>query len=246
MDNLANPNMNRPNLTYEFLGVSRVWRWTKERMQKAYDDGLIVQVKPGSVPRLKRYLDEMMGVPVDTIWNDIKTIQSHSKERTGYPTQKPLALLDRIINASSNKGGVVFDPFCGCATACVSAHEHDRQWTGIDISPKAFDLVKQRIVDRGGLFYNLIHRTDVPHRTDLGPLPKYNSKENKNQLYGEQGGNCAGCGEHFLPQHLTVDHIIARNSGGTDHIDNLQLLCHHCNAVKGDRGMEYLVTKLNA
>ena len=180
------------------------------------------------------------------MWNDIKAIQAQSKERTGYPTQKPLALLDRIITASSNDGYIVLDPFCGCATACVAAHERNRQWVGIDISSKAFDLVKQRITERGGLFYNLTQRTDVPKRTDFGPIPKYNSTKNKNMLYGEQGGYCAGCHTHFEPQHLTVDHIIASNSGGTDHIDNLQLLCHHCNAVKGDRGMEYLVAKLNA
>ena len=244
LDNLANPNMNRPNLTYEFLGIDRVWRWTKDRMQKAYDDGLVVQVKEGAVPRLKRYLDEMKGVPVDTMWNDIKTVQAQSKERTGYPTQKPLALLDRIIMASSNEGEVVLDPFCGCATACVAAHNRERKWTGIDVSPKAFDLVKHRITERGGLFYNLTQRTDVPQRTDLGTIPKYNSSENRNKLYGEQGGDCAGCGEHFLPQNLTVDHIIARSVGGTDHIGNLQLLCGNCNSIKGNRGMEYLVARL--
>ena len=88
---LVNPNQDRPNLTYEFLGVTRVWRWTKERMQAAYDEGLVVQQQPGSVPRLKRYLDEMKGNTVDTIWDDIRPIQARSPERTGYPTQKPLA-----------------------------------------------------------------------------------------------------------------------------------------------------------
>ncbi|MDE2845227.1 MAG: HNH endonuclease [Gemmatimonadota bacterium] len=96
------------------------------------------------------------------------------------------------------------------------------------------------------MFYNLVNRTDVPERTDTGKLPKYNSKANRDQLYGVQGGDCAGCKTHFEKQHLTIDHIIARTQGGTDHIDNLQLLCHYCNAVKGDRGMEYLVSKLSA
>ena len=78
-------------------------------------------------------------------------------------------------------------------------------------------------------------------RTDtLGELPKYNCSENKKRLYGEQAGNCNGCDQHFQLQNLTVDHIIARSKGGTDHIDNLQLLCGHCNSVKGNRGMEYL------
>ena len=89
-----------------------------------------------------------------------------------------------------------------------------------------------------------VHRTDIPKRIDLGKLPPYNSTANKNALYGEQGGNCTGCGTHFEKQHLEVDHIIARKSGGTDHIENLQLLCGNCNRIKGDRGMEYLRAKL--
>lgn len=181
-------------------------------------------------------------VPEDW-WPDIPKL-TNQRERTGYPTQKPLALLERIIKASSTDGDVVLDPFCGCATACVAAHNLNRQWVGIDISPKAYELVKRRIQDRGGLFYNLVNRTDVPERTDTGKLPKYNSKANRERLYGMQGGDCAGCKTHFEPQHLTVDHIIARSKGGTDHLSNLQLLCHHCNATKGDRGMEYLITKL--
>jgi site-specific DNA-methyltransferase (adenine-specific) len=103
LDNLLNPNKNRPNLTYEFLGITRVWRWTKERMTEAYDKGLIIQTKPGTVPRLKRYLDEQEGSPVDDIWNDIPPISSES-ERLGYQTQKPIALLERIIEAKLKRG----------------------------------------------------------------------------------------------------------------------------------------------
>ena len=139
---------------------------------------------------------------------------------------------------------MILDPFAGCATACVAANELERQWAGIDISPVAFDLVRRRIEAQGGLFYNILNRTDVPERTDLGPLPKYNCLENRKSLYGEQGGDCAGCGQHFPSQNFTVDHIIARPKGGTDHLSNLQLLCGHCNSVKGNRGMEYLVARL--
>ncbi len=89
LGDLVNPNPDRPNLTYEFLGVTRVWRWTRDRMQEAYEQGVVVQQRPGAVPRFKRYLDEMQGNPVDTIWDDIKSIQAQSKERVGYPTQKP-------------------------------------------------------------------------------------------------------------------------------------------------------------
>ena len=148
-----------------------------------------------------------------------------AKERTGYPTQKPLALLDRIIKASSNKGDVVFDPFCGCATTLVAADRLERDWIGIDISAKAAELVVERIKADQGLFQKIIAHTDIPKRTDLGNIPRYNAPENKTQLYGEQSGYCNGCGTHFQKQHLEVDHIIAENVGGTDHIENLQLLC---------------------
>jgi site-specific DNA-methyltransferase (adenine-specific) len=90
----------------------------------------------------------------------------------------------------------------------------------------------------------LNHREDIPERTDLGAIPRYNAPENKTRLYGEQEGNCAGCETHFEARHLTIDHIIARSKGGTDHLGNLQLLCGNCNAIKGDRGMEYLVARL--
>jgi len=142
---LTNPNKDRPNLTYEFLGVKRVWRWTKERMQEAYEKGLIVQSSPGAVPRLKRYLDEQEGIPVDSIWADIPPIQSQSEERLGYPTQKPLALLDRIIKASSNPNDIVLDAFCGCGTALVAAENLGRQWIGIDISPTACRVMAKRL-----------------------------------------------------------------------------------------------------
>ena len=104
------------------------------------------------------------------------------------------------------------------------------------------ELIQLRMRDELGLFYDGAHRTDVPRRTDLGVLPA--PRTHKRRLYGRQEGNCAGCGEHFRAQHLEVDHIIARNKGGTDHIENLQLLCGSCNRIKGDRGMEYLRVKL--
>ena len=174
-------------------------------------------------------------------WWEIQPIMPASKERTGYPTQKPLALLRRIILASSNMGDTILDPFCGCATTCVVADALDRKWAGIDISSKAAELVRQRIDDS---LRQIIHRTDIPRRTDLGRLPPYNSPENKRKLYGQQEGHCAGCATHFEMRNLTVDHIIAQGKGGTDHIENLQLLCGNCNSIKGDRGMEYLRVKL--
>ena len=149
LDSLINPNPNRPNLTYEFLGVTRVWRWTKERMQAAYDEGLVIQTRPGAVPQLKRYLDEQRGRPLGDIWNDIPPLNSQAKERLGYPTQKPLALLDRIISLSSNPEDIVLDPFCGCGTAIEAAHRLNRRWVGIDISSFAIDLtIEKRLKDK--------------------------------------------------------------------------------------------------
>ena len=176
LDNLANPNKNRPNLTYEFLGVTRVWRWTKERMDQAYKDGLIVQKAPGRVPAYKRYLDEQEGTPIGDVWIDILPIQSQSSELLGYPTQKPLALLERIINASSNPGDVVLDPFCGCGTAIAAAQKLGRQWIGIDITHLAIGLIKLRMEDAFGdsLQYEVIGEpTTVDDARTLAEQDKY-------------------------------------------------------------------------
>jgi site-specific DNA-methyltransferase (adenine-specific) len=151
LDNLLNPNHDRPNLTYEFLGVSRVWRWTRERMQAAYEAGLVIQTKPGSVPQFKRYLDEQEGRPIDTVWADIPPINSQAQERLGYPTQKPVALLNRIVEVSSKPNDVVLDAFCGCGTALEAAEQLGRQWIGIDVSPTACNVIGTRMRKECGL-----------------------------------------------------------------------------------------------
>lgn len=151
LTSLLNPATDRPNLTYEFLGITRVWRWTKERMQAAHKEGRVVQTKPGTVPREKRYLDEQEGRPIDTIWVDIPPVNSQAEERLGYPTQKPLPLLERIIKASSNPNDIVLDAFCGCGTALVAAQNLGRQWIGIDISPTACRVMAKRLRDVCGL-----------------------------------------------------------------------------------------------
>ena len=101
------------NPSYEVLGVTRYWRYSKDRMAELLKEGRVVQTRPGAVPAYKRYLDEMPGVPLQDLWTDIRPIASQARERLGYPTQKPQALLERIIEASSNEGDVVLDPFCG-------------------------------------------------------------------------------------------------------------------------------------
>ncbi|MBI1825413.1 MAG: restriction endonuclease [Planctomycetes bacterium] len=176
LDNLINPNRNRPNLRYAFLGVTRVWRWTKDRMQKAYDEGLIVQTRPGRVPQLKRYLDEQRGVPFGDVWTDIPPINSQARERLGYPTQKPEALLERIIRSASNERDVVLDPFCGCGTAVAVAQRLKRRWIGIDITHLVINLVKTRIRDAFGprLKYRVVGEpVSLPDARDLARNDAY-------------------------------------------------------------------------
>ena len=136
------------NPKYEVMGVEKYWRYSKDHMRELIDQGLVVQTTPGTVPSRKYYLDEGKGVPVQSLWDDLNSLQAASAERLGYPTQKPVALLERIIEASSNPGDTILDPFCGCGTALDAAQELDRQWIGIDITHLAIGLIKGRLADR--------------------------------------------------------------------------------------------------
>jgi len=149
LDSLINPNPKRRK--YKFLGIEKVWRWKETRMQAAYEAGIVVQSKPGSIPRQKRYLDQQKGRSIDTLWTDIPPLNSQARERLGYPTQKPLALLDRIIKASSNENDIILDAFCGCGTALEAAQILGRQWIGIDVSPTACRVMAKRLRDQCGL-----------------------------------------------------------------------------------------------
>ncbi len=214
------------------------------RLELLDQAGLIAFTTQGT-PELKRYLDANPGQVPPDVWTDIPPVNSQAKERTGFPTQKPLALLERIIKASSNEGDIVLDPFCGCATACVAADKLGRKWVGIDISPKAVELVNMRLQQAmGSLFHHgyVTARTDIPRRTDIEtPIPY---RQNKHVLFGQQEGLCNGCKGDFPFKLFEVDHRVPRSRGGTDHLDNLQLLCSSCNRIKGDRPHEYLVARL--
>jgi DNA modification methylase len=133
------------NPSFEILGVTRFWRYSQSKVDQMLRDGRIVQSEPGKVPRYKRYLDEMEGVPLQDVWNDIPPIGAQAQERLGYPTQKPEALLERILRASSNEGDVVLDPFCGCGTTIQVAQKLNRHWIGIDITHLAIGLIKTRL-----------------------------------------------------------------------------------------------------
>jgi DNA modification methylase len=143
LDNLNPPGGRGP--VYEFHGVTKAWRFTKERMRQLEAEGRIYT--DSSIPQLKRYLDELEGQAIHELWADISPINPQAKERMGYPTQKPLAMLERIIQASSNEGDLVLDPFCGCGTTIIAAQRLRRRWIGIDITHLAISLMKYRLHD---------------------------------------------------------------------------------------------------
>ncbi len=144
LDNLTGPGgASKGNPTYEVFGIKRYWRYSQEKMQALIEQGRIVQSNPGTVPAYKRYLDEMPGVALQNDWQDIQAVSGN--EYLGYPTQKPVALLERIIQASSNEGDTVLDPFCGCGTAIHAAQKLNRKWIGIDITHLAIMLIEKRM-----------------------------------------------------------------------------------------------------
>lgn len=221
-----------------------------DRLDALDSHGLIIWPKKkgrgkGGAPTLKRYALPGQGTVPGDIWTDIAPLPRMSKERLGYPTQKPMALLERIIAASSDRGDWVLDPFCGCATTCSAAEKLNRKWVGIDISPKAHELVVARLKNEAGLdkFTRgagmVVHRTDAPIRQGM------QTKDIKDVLYGRQRGRCNGCDHDFEYRHMEVDHVVPRVKGGQDMDENKQLLCGHCNKVKGGRlGMDELKVTL--
>lgn len=143
----AAPSKGNPH--YVVLGVDGYWRYSKVKMDQLIAEGRVAIPPTGKVPRYKRYLDESKGLPIGSVWDDINPINSQAKESVGYPTQKPLPLLERIILTSSNENDIVLDAFCGCGTALLAAQKLKRQWIGIDYSPTACGVMSKRLRDFG-------------------------------------------------------------------------------------------------
>lgn len=139
------------NPHYEFLGVTRYWRFSKENMEEMYKQGRIVQSTPGAVPRQKRYLDEMPGVPLQDLWLDISAVQSQSFEQLYYPTQKPESLLERIIKVSSANDDLVLDCFCGSGTTAAVAEKLGRRWITCDLGRFAIHTARKRLLSIEGV-----------------------------------------------------------------------------------------------
>ena len=249
LDSLINPNPNRPNLTYEFLGVKRVWRWTRERMQKAYDEGLVVQTKPGMVPQGVRYLDEQRGHPLDDVWSDIPPLNSQAGERLGFPTQKPLALLERILKLATKNGDMVLDPFCGCGTTIHAAQKLGRKWIGIDVTYLAINLIKRRLKDAFGeevQFEECGQPTDLGSAKRLAQLDKFQFQHWALSLIGarplrEGDGKGADRGVdgllHFYESKEKREKIIVQVKGGGVKRSDVATLLGDVNNQKAKSGI---------
>lgn len=246
----ARPLNRHETYEYEFLGETRLWECTREQMEEHLAAGRIIHqtTVPGSkrkVAMYKLYLDESPGKPAQDNWTEVPALSSYSNENTGYPTQKPLALMDRIIRASSNEGDLVLDPFCGCATTLVAAERLNRRWVGIDVEPESVRLLRDRLSSELNLWGVHTHRTDAPVRTDtVYPRPR---RDIRQFLFEAQKGKCNGCERQFQIEWIDlfdIDHIGPRARGGLNIEANLQLLCRTCNSKKGTGTMSQLRAKL--
>ena len=156
-DNLSASGLTGGGYEYEWKGITREWRCPIKTMERLDKEGKIYYTR-NDIARLKRYLDEYKGLPAQDIWADVEAHRSWQGESLGYPTQKPEALLERIIEASTKEGDVVMDLFCGCGTSISVAQRLKRKWIGIDITHLAIALMKHRLYDAFGkeVKYNVI------------------------------------------------------------------------------------------
>ena len=210
----------------------------------------------GRLRERKYYLVNSKGIPVSSLWDDVDELNGTTREATGWATQKPIALLERIIKASSNKGDVVLDPFCGCGTACIAATHLGRQWIGIDQHPSADAIMKQRIQTDTKLApewdgVKVLSESDaakLPKRTDVVPFRK--DERTKRTLYERQKGKCAS-GELCLNgtdakpiNFMQFDRKLSATRGGGYTWDNVQLLCSTCNISKGKKTWKVFIDGL--
>lgn len=173
-DNLTAMGLSGGGYNYEWNGVTKIWRMPKERMQQLHDEKRIRYTKNGTAEYI-RYLDEMPGMPLQDVWDDIPPINSQSNERMGYPTQKPIALMERVLELSSKENDLVLDAFCGCGTTLIAAQKLRRKWIGIDISPTACRVMAQRLWDIFKLDEGKDFRlSDLPHtEEELRSIPPF-------------------------------------------------------------------------
>ena len=244
----------------EFIEENGIPEWkamsgVHERLDALDAAGFIAWPKGGrGMPRLKRYLQTVRGVAPGDVFTDIGKLEGASKEKMGYPTQKPLALYERIIKASSNPGDLVLDPFAGCATTCVAAERWGRRWIAIDVNAEAENIIRRRLkqeVDENMNWNEDVQTSSAPpDRTDGGAeaapeltlvsprpkAPRLTARQLRERLIIADGEKCQGCG--WIPprtEYLEVDHRIPKSLGGPDNIRNRVLLCAPCNGVKGNK-----------
>ena len=229
------------DIIYWYTKTKDKWIFNSNAIRVPYEGTGGYVSKGRNIVNDKEYKVNPLGkIPED--WWDIPALNPMTKERTGYRTQKPIALLNRIIEVSSNEGDIVMDPFCGCATTCVAAQQLGRKWIGIDVEKQAVSILVERLSDDAGMFKDFVNVTKIPQRTDVKIEPK--SKSVREQLYKEQNGICNGCGNEYLIKDLDIDHIIPVDKGGGSYYENYQLLCGNCNSIKGTRPMAYLLNRI--
>ena len=205
LNNLTGPGgAAKGNPIYDVMGVSRYWMYSKKKMDELITQGRIVQTKPGNVPRLKQYLDEMQGIPIQDIWMDVQPLTHSGKERLGYPTQKPESLLERIIQSSTKEGDVVADFFCGGGTTPAVAQKLNRRWIACDQSRVAVAITQGRLESLFEDGKKQITLTSVPDISieywgtyEVPELENLSDDEFKNFIISAYGGRPSTSSDHI-------------------------------------------------